>query len=75
MRERQATPNHDNMDLLSNEEQCGELTINSSVGNIQDRSRGVPMVGKDTPNFDQREKFKKRQEMMIDENGRVFKET
>jgi hypothetical protein len=48
------------MDLLSNEELCGELTINSSMGYIPERQRGAPIVGSDTPNFEEREKFLKR---------------
>jgi len=42
------------MDLLSNEEQFGELTLNSSVGNLKHQQQDLRPVGSDTPNFEEK---------------------
>lgn len=57
---RPGTPNHDNMDLMSNEENIGELTITSSHGNLH-HTRSVEdhktknVYGSDTPNFEEKQ--------------------
>jgi hypothetical protein len=46
------------MDLLLNEENAGELTINSSHGNLHTRSveerKPLNAYGSDTPNFEEK---------------------